>query len=139
MEEINWKIPRILSNPNPIELTVKNGFQLFIVGANGSGKSALIQRFVSQNNDKKVKRISAHRQTWFNSGSIDFTPESRQRYEQNTLALSSRYEARWKEHNAGQSLSAILFDLVAKENTRARTIARYVDNQDLTNGDRYFY
>ena len=132
MEQINWTIPRISDNPNPIELMVKNGFQLFIVGANGSGKSALIQRFVSENNGKKVKRISAHRQTWFNSGSIDFTPESRQRYETNTLALNLQYEARWKEYNPGQSLSAILFDLVAKENTRARTIARYVDNQNLT-------
>ena len=132
MEEINWEIPRISGNPNPIEITIKDGFQLFIVGANGSGKSALIQRFVSENSGKKVKRISAHRQTWFNSGSIDFTPESRQRYETNTLALDSQYEARWKEHNPGQSLSAILFDLVAKENTRARTIARYVDNQNLT-------
>ena len=132
MEEINWTIPRISDDPNPIELMVKNGFQLFIVGANGSGKSALIQRFVSENNGKKVKRISAHRQTWFNSGSIDFTPESRQRYETNTLALNLQYEARWKEYRAGQSLSAILFDLVAKENTRARTIARYVDNQNLT-------
>ena len=132
MEEINWEIPRISGNPNPIEITIKDGFQLFIVGANGSGKSALIQRFVSENSGKKVKRISAHRQTWFNSGSIDFTPESRQRYETNTLALDLQYEARWKEHNPGQSLSAILFDLVAKENTRARTIARYVDNQNLT-------
>ena len=134
MEEINWELPRM--SDDPIKLTLKNGDQLFIVGANGSGKSALIQRFVLGNaqspNPSKIKRISAHRQTWFDSGNIDFTSASRQRYEQNTLALSSTYEARWKEHNAGQSLSAILFDLVAKENTRARAIARYVDNQSLT-------
>ena len=101
---------------------VKNGFQLFIVGANGSGNQH-DKRFVSENNGKKVW-ISAHRQTWFNSGSIDFTPESRQRYETNTLALNLQYEARWKEYNPGQSLSAILFDLVAKENT-------FQDNQNL--------
>ena len=41
-------------------------------------------------------------------------------------------EARWKEYRAQQGLSAVLFDLVAKENTRARDIARYVDNQNLT-------
>ena len=130
MGEINWVIPRI--SGDPITLTLKNGNPLFIVGPNGSGKSALIQRFVSENSNNRVKRISAHRQTWFNSGSINFTPENRQIYETNTLALNSRYEARWKEHNPGQSLSAILFDLVAKENTRARTIARHVDNQNLT-------
>ena len=134
MEEINWVIPRI--SGDSITLTLKNGNPLFIVGPNGSGKSALIQRFVSVDSGNrgtdKIKRISAHRQTWFNSGSIDFTPENRQTYETNTLALNSRYEARWKEYNAGQSLSAILFDLVAKENARAHTIARHVDHQEVT-------
>ena len=129
MEEINWEIPRISGDPLP--LTLKNGNPLFIVGPNGSGKSALIQRFVSDNSGKKVKRISAHRQTWFSSGSIDLTPERRQQYEENTARFNSRYEARWRDSNAGQGLSAIQFDLVAKENSRARAITRHVDNGKL--------
>ena len=46
------------------------------------------------------------------------------------LKFNARYEARWKDTNAGQNLSAVLFDLVAKENTRARSITRHVDNGD---------
>ena len=134
MEEINWEIPRI--SGDPITLTLKNGNPLFIVGPNGSGKSALIQRFVSENSENrgtnKIKRISAHRQTWFDSGSIDFTPKNRQTYETNTLALNLSYEARWKEYNAGQSLSAILFDLVAKASARSNSIAHHVDNHDIS-------
>ena len=128
MLQIDWNIPRI-SNP-PINLTLKNGDQLFIVGPNGSGKSALIQRFVSQHSQNRVKRITAHRQTWFNSGSIDLTAANRQQYEQQYLNYDRSYEARWKDSNPGWNLSAVLFDLVAKENTRARAIARHVDDQE---------
>ena len=54
MEEIKLEIPRIPNDPNPIKLTLKNGDQLFVVGANGSGKSALIQRFVSKYPQNRV-------------------------------------------------------------------------------------
>lgn len=128
MEKIDWNIPRI--SKHPINLTLKNGDQLFIVGANGSGKSALIQRFVAEHPQNGIKRITAHRQTWFNSGSIDLTPANRQQYAQQNFNYDRSYEARWKDSNPGWNLSAVLFDLVAKENTRARSIARYVDNQD---------
>ena len=128
MEEIQLEIPRISNDP--IILTVKNGDQLFIVGANGSGKSALIQRFVSVLPQDRVKRITAHRQTWFNSGSIDLTPANRQQHEKQNRGYDRNYESRWKDYNPGWNLSAALFDLVAKENTRARVITRHVDNHN---------
>ncbi len=124
------KIPRILNDPNPIDLPLKNGDQLFIVGANGSGKSALIQQFVLQLPADKVKRITAHRQTWFSSGSIDFTPARREEYEQQIRQYDRNYDSRWREYSSAQTLSAVLFDLVAKENTRARAITRHVDNHN---------
>ena len=74
MAEIKLEIPRTPNDPNPINLPLKNGGQLFIVGENGSGKSALMQRFVRHLPNRK--RITAHRQTWFSSGSVDFTPVS---------------------------------------------------------------
>ena len=128
MRQIDWNIPRISNHP--INLTIKNGDQLFIVGPNGSGKSALIQRFVWEHSQSYVKRITAHRQTWFNSGSINLTPESRQEHEQYSLSYRRSYEARWRDPNPESHLSVVLFDLVAKEDTRARTIARHVDDQD---------
>ena len=130
MEEIHWEIPRI--SDEPIQLTVNNGDQLFIVGANGSGKSSLMQRLAVQARDKKIKRITAHRQTWFDSGNIDFTPAARQEYDRETPRYNTRSEALWRDLRPQEDLSAILFDLVAKENSRARAIARHVDNQDLT-------
>ena len=130
MEEINWQIPRI--SDDAIQLTLKSGNPLFIVGPNGSGKSALIQRFVSENRDtNKIKWIAAHRQTWFNSGSIDFTPTNRQEYETGKQHYDTSYEARWKDLRAGEDLSAILFDLDDTENNINRSIARHVRNQDI--------
>ena len=130
MEEIKLEIPRIPNDPNPINLNLKNGDQLFIVGANGSGKSALIQRFVSEYPLNRFKRITAHRQTWLESGSINFTPANRQQHETRSIHHHTTYEARWRDYDPGGDLSAVLFDLVAKENTRARAIAGYVDNQE---------
>ena len=129
MEEINWEIPKIPDDPNPIKFTVKNGFQLFIVGANGSGKSTLIQQFISQNSSNRVKRIAAHRQTWFDSGGTNFTPEQRHQYEVQTPSYYIIDGARSKDLRSQQDLSAILFDLVAKENTINKSIARHIRNR----------
>lgn len=137
MEQINWEIPleipRISDDPLIIPLTIplKSGNQLFIVGANGSGKSALIQRLASMFQLEQVKRITAHRQTWFNSGSIDFTQELRRQYQKDQLNYNSQPDSRWRDFGGAQDLSAILFDLVAKENIRARSIARHVDNGEI--------
>ncbi len=128
MEEIHWEIPRI--SDEPIQLTVNNGDQLFIVGANGSGKSSLMQRLTVDAGDKKIKRITAHRQTWFDSGNIDFTPANRQEYNRNTLQYNTHNEARWRDLRAEQDLSAVLFDLVTKENTINDSIVHHVRNED---------
>ena len=126
---MNLHIPQISGHQLPISLEASD--RLFIVGANGSGKSALIQHFVSSNLGKPIKRISAHRQTWFQSGSIDITPQLRKEFDQEDLHLEVRHEARWRDDYAQQRQSAVLFDLIAKENTRARLIARHVDSGNM--------
>ena len=129
MEEIHWEIPRI--SDEPIQLTVNNGDQLFIVGANGSGKSSLMQRLTVDAGDKKIKRITAHRQTWFDSGNIDFTPAARQEYDRETPRYNTLSEdARWRDLRAESNLSALLFDLVAKDNAINESIAQHIRNKD---------
>ena len=130
--EIN--IPRFSSDP--LQLTLSTGDRLFIVGANGSGKSALIQRLVSSNRNEKIRRISAHRQTWFQSESLDFTPQARRQFDLEITRLEVQDEARWRDQYAQQRQSAVLFDLVAKENERARLITRHIDDQDVEEANR---
>ena len=126
---MNWNIPRISGEPLPISL--RSSDRLFIVGPNGSGKSALIQHLVSEHRGQNIRRISAHRQTWLGSGSLDLTPLGRKQFGEQDTDIERNYEALWQEYNAEQKQSAVLFDLVAEENTRARSITSFVDSKDL--------
>ena len=111
-------------------IPVEMGEQLYVVGANGTGKSALFQHWVSSMGVSAVKRIAAHRQTWLPSGNLDFTAQSRKDFEQNRMYWDSQDDARWKEESPAERQSAVLFDLVAKDNTRYRTIGQYIDDKN---------
>ena len=126
---MEWTIPK-LGSDQPLTLPLGASDRLFVVGANGSGKSALIQHFVSTHDSTRIKRISAHRQTWLSSSRLNFTAESRRQFDENNRVYETRPDARWMDHNAEQRQSAVLFDLVAKENARARRIAGYIDKRN---------
>ena len=125
---MEWKIPTV--SGNSLQLSFNAGDRLFLVGANGSGKSALIQHLVSMNPYEKIRRISAHRQTWFQSESIDLTPRTRREFGQHITGQEVLDQARWRDEYAEQRQSAVLFDLVAMENERAHLITRHIDNKN---------
>lgn len=108
-----------------LALTVNAGQMLFILGANGTGKSSLMQAFASANN--KTRRITAHRQTWFRSGSPEFTGKQRADYEQNVSNHDRQANARWMDDYSQQRAQMAIYDLVNSENVRAREITRAVD------------
>ena len=99
-----------------IQLSLGAGDRIFIVGANGSGKSALIQHFVSSNNAINVRRVPAHRQTSFHSDSIDITLETRLNLQEEFHKEEQREQARWIDRLSEKRQSAILFDLVDQAN-----------------------
>ena len=121
-------IPRLSGGPIPISIEV--GEQMFIVGANGSGKSALIQHFAMLEGKHKIRRITAHRQTWFESGNLDFTARRRKQFEENNMHWDRQTDSRWTDPHAAAKLSAVLFDLVAKDNARNRTIGQHIDDNN---------
>ena len=121
----------------PLTISVDVGQQLYVVGANGAGKSALLQHWITSIGGSLVKRIAAHRQTWFQSGNLDFTARSRRDFESNVRSWDREVNARWMEHNPAQRQSAVLFDLVAKDNTRYRTIGQYIDNDNPDEATRF--
>ena len=132
MSEMTLVIPRIAADS--INLPLGRGQRIFIVGANGTGKSALMHRIVRQhvNVEKgRTKWIAAHRQTWFKSGGTKFTSLQRQGYDENRNSYDSRAEARWMDGYADANVSAVLFDLMSKQSDRAETIANYVDDGEL--------
>lgn len=121
-------IPR--SPEEPLFISIDVGQQLYVVGANRAGKSALLQHWITSIGGPPIKRIAAHRQTWFQSGNLDFTARSRRDFESNVRSWDREANARWMEHNPAQRQSAVLFDLVAKDNTRYRTIGQYIDSDN---------
>ena len=133
--KINLNIPRI--SDAPLQILVDAGDRLFIVGANGSGKSALIQHFTTSYPNEKIRRISAHRQTWLESGNLNFTPRSRKQFENQNIQLEREDQSRWKDDYAESRQAAVLYDLVAKENSRARRITRYVDSIKIEEAKKF--
>ena len=122
-------VPLITGETQRIDLTTGN--PLFIIGPNGSGKSALIQHAVTSLGATNVRRISAHRQTWLPSGSIDLTPQNRRQFDEQLIGQEPNPEYRWREWNPQMRLSSVLFDLTAKENTLARTIMKHAYDGDI--------
>ena len=100
-----------------------------ILAANGTGKSSLMQAFASASHDK-TRRITAHRQTWFRSGSPEFTGRQRAEYEQNVFHHDRQINARWMDDYSQQRAQMAIYDLVNSENVRAREITRAVDAKD---------
>jgi ABC-type lipoprotein export system ATPase subunit len=119
------------SNDQPIELTLKVGEYLYILGANGSGKSSLVSRIFSQH-QAQTKRISAHRQTWFESNTLDMTAKSRDELERQMVSQDGQARSRfWEWNPAGRSNMAI-FDLIDADTIQERKIASFVRAGDLT-------
>lgn len=124
---MEWTIPRI--GAEPLRLILSGGDRVFMVGANGSGKSSLIQQLISANSAENIVRISAHRQMWFKSGSIDMTPHNREILSSRHRDWERNYDARWRDdiRYGENKLSITIFDLIAKDNARAHAITRKID------------
>lgn len=106
------------------------GDVLFVLGANGTGKSSLMQRFYQESRPNN-RRISAHRQTWFTSNTLDLTPAGKRNTEQSMANTDTGVQSRYMDNYAGQRASMTIFDLIDAQNVRARSIAAAVDNADI--------
>ena len=58
---------------------------------------------------------------------LDMNPRDRKQFKEVEAILDRQSRFRWMEEQGAERQSAVLFDLVDKENTRARSIARHVD------------
>ena len=109
----------------PLRLDV--GETLFVMGANGTGKSSLMFRFNAQNH-KHARKVSAHRQTWIQSDALDLTPSNKLQTEQQIRNQDQNAQSRYRDPYAAQRASIAVFELVDAENRRARAMARAYDD-----------
>lgn len=113
------------ADATPITFSLNVGNPLYILGANGTGKSSLVTRLFSQH-QANAKRISAHRQTWFESNTIDITPRGRQDLEGNFRSQDSQVHARYRDWNPSVRSNVAIFDLIDADTMQARKIAELV-------------
>lgn len=105
----NLTIPRSVGKP--LNLTINLGEHLFILGANGTGKSSLMQRLYTPHHDN-ARQISAHRQTWFSSNTITLSPQQKRDMEVNIRGRDTSLESRWKDDYAAFRASISIYDLI---------------------------
>ena len=104
------------------QIQLEPGEIIFILGANGVGKSCLIHQFTNQNRPN-VRKIAAHRQTWMSSDTLDMTPAMKAQTEQHIQVEENLPSSRYKDSYADQRTSITVFQLIDTENVRAREIA----------------
>ena len=117
-------------NNDLVQLSISSGQFVFLLGANGTGKSTLMHVFANQNTGH-VRRITAHRQVWFGSDTVDITPQGRRQTEQQISNSDRNLQSRWKDDYAAQRSQATIFDLIDSENIDARKISDALRSGDL--------
>ena len=124
----NLKFPTQDAATPALQLSV--GEILFVLGANGSGKSNLMYRFNRQNLGR-ARKIAAHRQTWMNSDLLDMTSSTKVQTEQHIQNEDRHEQSRYRDSYASQRASMTIYELIDAENNRARSMAAAYDAGDM--------
>jgi len=117
-------------------LQLKAGEMLFVLGANGTGKSSLMFHFGNKN-WSKTRKLSAHRQTWMDTDTFDLNPALKLQAQQTIQVIDQEQESRYRDKLAAQRTNMTLYDLIDAENIRAREIMASVDDGELSAADEF--
>ncbi|WP_340108454.1 AAA family ATPase [Pikeienuella sp. HZG-20] len=113
------------SEVRPMPLPLCAGDRVFLLGANGTGKSSLLQSFMQSPGGKtKVIRVAAHRQMWTESGAIGMTAIRREQHAQNVFHWDQNEKARYSEQQGEARVQALIFDLVNEQVCLDQEIAK---------------
>ena len=126
--EYSFKIP--LANNEELDVSLNNGDIVYVLGANGVGKSTLMTK-VYTDNSKHAKRILAHRRNWFEKNSVNILASSKKNVDYNIKLHDSSADSRYSDRYDNQRSDITIFNLINSENIRARKIANFADNKDL--------
>jgi ABC-type branched-subunit amino acid transport system ATPase component len=126
-ESVRFEIP--ITSADALNITLAEGEIVFILGANGTGKSSLVTRLFNQHWGRS-KRISAHRQTWFTSNSLEMTASSRSSIESSIRGQDVQEQSRHIMHYGAERTMIAIFDLIDAETMLNRKIADHVRRRE---------
>lgn len=119
------------SNKGVLDIPLLEGKALFVLGANGVGKSTLMHLLFEQNFNHS-KRILAHRQTVLYSNAINMTATDKKK-KQDSIKRNDRYiTSRYQDLHSSERSSISIFELITSENVRARKITDAVDKNHIS-------
>ncbi|WP_143331711.1 AAA family ATPase [Burkholderia sp. IDO3] len=96
------------------EISVESGRPLFILGRNGTGKSALMHRISGQLGNNVVY-MPGSRPSYFESESLSLTPASRRQLQENMRGWDLSPDTRWRLYSATSRNEKAIHDLQAAE------------------------
>lgn len=97
-----------------LSLSVDSGHPLFIVGRNGTGKSALMH-WLRRNSRTDTTYLPGSRTALFDAESLSLTPSSRRDLVTNMQSWDTSAEARWRNYSGNQRNEKAIHDLTAAE------------------------
>ncbi|MYD52580.1 MAG: AAA family ATPase [Dehalococcoidia bacterium] len=114
-----------ISVPGPAgscDIQLAPGEILYVLGANGVGKSALVHRL---NSDHKTQSrwIPPHRRTWLQSGGSNLTAANKEQQESQLQSLYTRPDARWMDRLPEFRVNMAIFDLIQNRSQLSQEIA----------------
>ena len=126
--QFKLEIPTIKGTSLNLEISL--GETIFVLGANGTVKSGLINRIFSENSERAYS-IYAHRQNWFPPGATAISAQQKIDLENSIKSGDTSPDARWNDGQAVQRPRVAIYNLIDSENTRSRKIAKAVDQKDI--------
>ena len=113
-----------------INVEIAEGKPLFVLGANGTGKSALMYHAYMQNKDNSL-RITPHRQNSFRNNISSLSSQDRKTLGNDHKSYDTALNSRYHDPNADQKPRIALYDLINSQNKRSRTIADAIDDKNI--------
>ncbi len=107
-----FHIPR---GDTSVDVTVTPGRPIFIVGGNGTGKSALVHRVVAQLQGSPLVYVPGSRSTSFDQESLNMTPATRRQLNLNMLSWNQTSETRWRNLSGTARDEKAIHDLQTAE------------------------
>jgi ABC-type cobalamin/Fe3+-siderophores transport system ATPase subunit len=117
MSQLNFRVPV----PNGVlNISIAKGSPLFLLGANGCGKSGLITKLSNSQQTNTILKISAHRPTTFATNGIQFSQSDINSYKLSLDSVDRQSTSRWKDDYQPYRVSIALNNLIEAENKNAR-------------------
>ncbi|MDO8777309.1 MAG: AAA family ATPase [Burkholderiaceae bacterium] len=105
---------QIQTRAEPVQVTVRAGSPVFILGRNGTGKSALVNSLAAQWMGKVIY-MPGSRPSYFDNESLSMTPASRRQFTTNQQHYDSQPDTRWKSMEGTTRNEKAIHDLQAAE------------------------